>query len=268
MMHNIKRHLFLLPLVCALGCLGACRHSARPDISELEKCDSIPKSIKSLVKAVADNDSSAFASIVSYPLERPYPLRNIETPGQMRGYYSVMVDDSLRRVLTASGPADWKEYGWRGWSLQRGEYVWVDSDLYAVDYLSVRERQMLDSLTKAEMSSLASDFSEGWTPEMCLQTQGDNAVLRIDSRKDTSLIPRYRLLIYPAGSDLRSVPAYTLYGYRDTEGTAGTRVYMFSAPSGREVRFSLDIPDGSTPVVEFPDTIVPVNQTYWLDLVR
>ena len=268
MMHKIKRNLYLLPLLCAVGCLGACRPAARPDITELEKCDSIPKSIKRLVRAVADNDSSEFASLVSYPLVRPYPLKDIESPEQMKGYYSVMVDDSLRRVLTDSRPDDWKEYGWRGWSLKRGEYVWIDSDLYAVDYLSGRERQMLDSLTHAEMSSLAPEFSEGWTPEMCLQTHGDNAVLRIDSRKDMSMIPRYRLLIYPAGSDLHGAPAYTLNGYRDTEGTAGTRVYMFTAPSGREVRFSPDIPDGSTPVVEFPDTIVPVNQTYWLDLVR
>lgn len=264
----IIRHAYLAFLICACGCFGACRHNSRPDISELEECDSIPLSIKRLVKAVAEDDSVSFASLVSYPLQRPYPLHNIETPAQMTGYYSVMVDDSLRRVLTESHPGDWEEYGWRGWALKRGEYVWIDSELYAVDYLSARERQMLDSLTKTEMSSLPGDYGAGWLPEMCLQTDGDNAVMRIDSKKDDSLIPRYRLLIYPAGSDLRSAPAYTLNGYRDTEGTAGTRVYMFTAPSGRKVRFSPDIPDGSTPVVEFPDTVVSVNQTYWLDLVR
>ena len=268
MMHKMISKLYLPLLICTFGCLGACSRNPRPDISELEKCDSIPLSIKKLVKAVADNDTAAFASLVSYPLQRPYPLRNIETPQQMKGYYSVMVDDSLRRVLTSSRPGDWEEYGWRGWSLKRGEYVWVDADLYAVDYLSARERVMLDSLVAADMGTLSRDLAEGWIPELCLQTHEDNAVMRIDSRKDAHISPRYRLLIYPAGSDLRGAPAYTLNGYRDSEGTAGTRVYTFGTPSGREVRFSPDIPDGSSPVVEFPDTVVSVNQTYWLDLIN
>lgn len=267
-MHTMIRKIYLLLLICAFGCLSACRQNSRSDISELENCDSIPSSIKRLVKAVADNDSVTFASLVSYPLARPYPLRNIDTPEQMRGYYSVMVDDSLRRVLTSSKPGDWEEYGWRGWSLQRGDYVWVDADLYAVDYISARERAMLDSLTAADMGSLHRDLAEGWIPEMCLQTQEDNAVMRIDSRKDASIHPRYRLLIYPAGSNLQGVPPYMLNGYCELEGTAGTRVYMFGTPSGREIRFVPDIPDGSTPMVEFPDTVVAVTPAYWLDLIK
>lgn len=267
-MHTMISKLYLPLLICAFGCLGACRHNSRPDISELEKCDSIPKSIKKLVRAVADDDSVTFASLVSYPLERPYPLHNIDTPEQMTGYYSVMVDDSLRRVLTSSRPGDWEEYGWRGWSLKRGEYIWVDDDVYAVDYLSAREKVMLDSLRAIDMGSLSRELAEGWIPELCLQAHEDGGVMRIDTRKDSSILPRYRLLIYPAGSDLRAAPAYMLNGYRDSEGTAGTRVYTFGTPSGREIRFSPDIPDGSTPVVEFPDTVVSVNQTYWLDLIK
>lgn len=268
MMHTMISKLYLPLLICAFGCLGACSRNPRPDISELEKCDSIPISIKKLVRAVADDDSVTFASLVSYPLLRPYPLRNIETPKQMISYYSVMVDDSLRQVLTSSRPGDWEEYGWRGWSLKRGDYVWVDDDLYAVNYLSAREKVMLDSLIAVDMGSLNRELAEGWIPELCLQTYKDNAVMRIDTRKDSWISPPYRLLIYPAGSDLHGAPTYTLNGYRDSEGTAGTRVYTFGTPSGREVRFSPDIPDGSMPVVEFPDTVVSVSQTYWLDLIK
>lgn len=267
-MHKMISKLYLPLLICAFGCLGACRHNSRPDISELEKCDSIPLSIKKLVRAVADDDSVAFASLVSYPLLRPYPLHNIDTPEQMVSYYSVMVDDSLRSVLTSSRPGDWEEYGWRGWSLKRGEYVWVDADLYAVNYLSAREKVMLDSLIAADMGSLHRELAEGWVPELCLQTHRDGGVMRIDTRKDSWISPPYRLLIYPAGSNLRETPAYTLNGYRDSEGTAGNTFYKFGTPSGREVLVYPYMPDGSTPIVEFPDTIVSVNHAYWLDLIN
>ena len=268
MIQMIIRPAYIALLLCAAGFFGGCRHNSRPDISEIEKCDSIPQSIKRLVAAVADNDSVAFASLVSYPLERPYPLRNIETPEEMTLYYSTLVDDSLRHIITDALPDDWKEFGWRGWSLKREGLVWVDSDLYAVNYLSERERAMLDSLTAREMASIGQGLAKGWKPEMCLRAIDDSAVFRIDTGKDADGIPRYRLLVYPAGSDLNALPAYTMVGYRDTEGTAGTRIYYFTDTEGRAVRFSPDIPDGSSPTVEFEDSLITVTPAYWLDLVK
>lgn len=268
MMHLTLRPVYITILLCLAGSFSSCRHNSRPDISEIEGCDSIPRSIKQLVKAVTDNDSVSFASLVSYPLERPYPLRNIESPEEMTRYYSTIVDDSLRHIITSSRPDDWMEFGWRGWSLKREGLVWVDDDLYAIDYLSAREKVMLDSLTAREMASLGQDLAKGWKPEMCLKAISDSAVYRIDSGNDSNGTPRYRLLIYPAGSDLKAMPAYTMVGYRDTEGTAGTRIYYFTDTEGRAVRFSPDSPDGSTPWIEFPDSISDVTPAYWLDLVK
>ena len=86
-------------------------------LDRLMENDSIPATVKQLVRSVADGDSIQFARLVSYPLKRPYPLHDIENADQMAHYYREMVDDSLRNAILESSPEDWGEYGWRGWSV-------------------------------------------------------------------------------------------------------------------------------------------------------
>lgn len=263
----------LLPLLLPLSaCSGA--ESSKKDISRIEDCDSIPDGIKRLVKAVAEDDSTGFSALVSYPLSRPYPLRDIETAEQMMAYYPVLVDDSLKKVITESCPADWEEYGWRGWSLKGGDYVWVDSELYDVSYLSAREREMLDSLTEKDMGSVDSGFRQGWAPAMCLQGIENGEVYRVDSSRDENGMPHYRMLVYHSGADLHGKPSLIMTGHKETEGTARTAVYFFTSDTGVHAIYIADIPDGSVPEIEFTDadhatdSVVPVARAYWLDLVR
>lgn len=267
-MVNSVCHIFALLLVILpmASCSGG--KVTDGDISRIENCDSIPDPVKRLVRVVSENDSAGFAAMVSYPLSRPYPLRDIETPDQMRVYYPVMVDDSLKSMITGSAPEDWREYGWRGWSLHGGDYLWIDEDLYDVAYMSAREREMLDSLTSREMDSVETGFRKGWTPVMCLKGMDNGAVYRIDMSRTEKGAPRYRMLAYDSGSDLRALPAAVYEGHKETEGTARTSTYYFTSPDGQRVIFSPDIPDGTLPVIEFPDTAVTVTRAYWLDLTR
>lgn len=271
MINSLTHISAILVLLLSLTGCGK-KEAAQPDISELENCDSIPEGVKRLVKAVADNDSVGFSAIVSYPLARPYPLKDIENEEEMRNYYPVMVDDSLRHVLTASHPGDWEEYGWRGWSLKNGDYLWVDSDIYDVAYLSAREKAMLDSLRTREMESIEGNYRSGWSPVMCLKGTDNGAVYRIDeAEKDMekeSESSGYRLLVYAPGGDLRGVPAAVFTGNKETEGTAATVIYHFKSDGGAIATFIADVSDGSVPAIEFSDSIVPVTRTYWLDLTK
>lgn len=255
--------LFILPLA---GC--GSKEASKPDISEIETCDSIPDGVKKLVKAVADNDSVGFSAIVSYPLSRPYPLRDIENAEEMKNYYPVMVDDSLREVLTASHPEDWEEYGWRGWSLKNGDYLWVDSDIYDVAYLSAREKAMLDSLKAKEMESIENNYRSGWSPVMCLKGLENGAVYRIDEADKDSDQTGFRLLVYAPGGDLRGIPADVYTGSKEVQGTAGITIYHFKSKEGRNATFAADVTDNSTPAIEFPDSTIQVVRTYWLDLTK
>lgn len=272
-MLNSFSYIFLLTL--SLLSLTACNNtsSGKPDISAIEDSDSIPVTVKQLVRAVVNDDTTKFADLVSYPLSRPYPLHNLETPQEMRRYYSTIMDDSLKRVITGSAVADWDDYGWRGWSLKRGEYLWIDDNLYDIPYLSAAEVNMLDSLRRVEISSLHPSLRDGWQPINTLVAEDGSSIFRIDLNKKDGNHPVCRLCHYKKGMDLAGIPASINTGYKETEGTANTDIYHFAGKNGESIVFEPDVPDGSLPQLEFnrPDgtsNIIPVKNTYWLDLPR
>lgn len=242
--------------------------------------DSIPKAVKELVRTVEHGDSAGFAKMVSYPLQRPYPLRDIENEAQMRGYYKEMVDDSLRRTVTASYPDRWNENGWRGWTIDDGEYIWVEDKVYDVPYISQKESENLDSLINIEINSLPADIREGWVPVLCLAEGKDVRIYRIDchtphhkgkkwrdnARKRDG---RYRLAKYNGMKNLLESPSELLEGVCDTEGSAGTETYRFTDRDGLEVVIVPDFPESGTPVMVTPDdSIVELRRVYWHELIK
>ncbi len=240
------------------------------DLSEIENSDSIPVSVKRLIRAVADNDTSVFAGLISYPLARPYPLHDLNTKEEMEKYYPQIIDDSLRSVLTTSKVSDWEEYGWRGWSLKDGDYIWIDENLYDIPYISNAERITLDSLASLEISTLHPSLRDGWRPIGAMRSSDKKTVCRIDMQKNTDSMPLYRLSVYKNETSLDGIPTEIFTGYKIIEGTAETGIYNFSGTNGRHAVFEAEIPDGSTPKIEFSsadsssDTL-SVERIYWLD---
>lgn len=242
-------------------------------VSGVMACDSLPQSVKHLVEAISDNDSLKFASLVSYPLQRPYPLKDIPGEKEMRGYYKVMVDDSLRNVVTSSGPSYWERYGWRGWSLRDGDYVWVSDSVYDVPYVSHAERLALDSLVNREMGSLDASLRKGWKPVECLVSADGRSVFRIDSCKDRKGALVFRFAAYSDGADLKGLPTMVMTGRKVTEGTAATTTYYFDSADGSKLIYDADVADGSNPELVFvspegEERAVPVAAAYWLDLLK
>lgn len=270
-MINPLSNIFLLTL--SLIPFAACNRNSesKTDISAIVNNDSIPTAVKQLVKAVAEGDSVQFSKLVSYPLARPYPLHDLNTPEELESYYPTMVDDSLKSVITHSTGDNWDEYGWRGWSLDRGEYLWIDDNVYDIPYLSHTERQMLDSLQHAEIESLHPSLRDGWQPVGALVASDNSAIYRIDSNKTDKNHLVYRLCSFESGASLSGLPSAILTGYKETEGTASTEVYHFSGPNGEEIIYEPNVPDGSSPQLELLNAdgttnILPVRPAYWLEL--
>lgn len=261
---------FTLSFLTLVACAG--KQSSESKVAEIEASDSLPQSVKILVRAVADGDSSAFASIVSYPLERPYPLRDIKDSVEMVKYYNVIVDDSLHHVLTTSSPDKWNEYGWRGWTVNNGEYLWIDENLYDIGYLSKEEIKERDRLIAEEIASLPTGMREGWTPVVCLKATDGKSFYRIDSHPGPGEGDMYRLSIYDLSTPLNGSPALILTGYSETEGTANTTTYHFSDEQGEEALYEADITDSSTPKLVFTlkgkSTEVEVEKAYWRDILN
>lgn len=266
----------LLPSLCmALVPLAGCGNNTSSSASaSIFSSDSIPQSVKELVKAVDKDDSVKFASLVSYPLARPYPLHDIENEQQMKSYYSVMVDDSLKRVIANSKADSWSDEAWRGWTLLDGQYVWLDANLYDVPYLSAREKQERDALVKQELQSLNPVLGHDWTPEFCLRSPLNGTFYRVDARRQDG-IDKYRMAIYRKGVSLRDVPSQIIYGEKDEEGSADTPSYIFAGKNGEQIVFSPDdlgIDDGGGMQINIttPDSHqhIAVEKAYWLDYLK
>lgn len=272
----------VISLIALCG-LSGCGSSSKQTsaVTEIEANDSLPVAVKSVVKAVAEDDSTGFARMVSYPLQRPYPLRDINTPEEMQAYYKVLVDDSLRNIITHARPDRWSEYGWRGWSLDDGQYLWVEDGVYDVAYLSKAEKLQMDSLVEHEMKSLDPTMREGWRPEYCFNDTVAGTVYRVDARRDSVSKGHhghhglkgkrhgYRLAVYPKGYALSSAPQSVIDGDKDEEGTAGTTVYIFDDGHGRHMVIDPNPTDVSAPQL-YDGNADPVSlkRVYWRDLIK
>ena len=259
----------------ALPLMAAC--SGRTNVpagEEQVKINDYPKEVRQVVEAISKGDSIRFSRLVCYPLSRPYPLHNIENQDGMRAYYSTMVDDSLTSVVRKSLPDDWQEYGWRGWSLDDGRYIWTDDSIYAVPYTSQRELHMLDSLVKADLATLPPDLRNGgWRPVACFVEADGTQVFRIDRTSAKDGRPIYRMLTYDNFSDLEGQASHNMEGYMEAEGSAMNITYTFWGDDGTTYTLEPEPSDDSDATIlisgpSHPDSQISVRPAYWLDLVK
>lgn len=263
----------------AAFCLGACAgfsscHDAKAgkDKAEVPKYaqDRPDEELKALTKAMAEGDAHGFARMCSYPIQRPYPLRDIEDTTAMVDYFPVMVDDSLQTAMRHVHPKDWQSYGWRGWSLKDSNPVWYDDGVQFVDYVSKAERGLQSMLVREEIESLAPGLRKGWTPVVTLvQTDGGESgawIFRIDRKGDT-----YRLAGYEPSRSLREMPELVLDGTLTEEGSAMSRDYAFSGSNGQKAEYSPDSEDDDCLYITIPPkakTTYHVRPAYWRDHLR
>lgn len=261
-----------LMAVCMVSACSSDKNSETSNYEKILSNDSIPDVIKSVVKAVYENDSEGFAKVVDYPLQRPYPLKDIMNEDEMKAYYPVLVDDSLRNVITDSSPADWQEYGWRGYSLKDGSYLWIGENIYDVGYVSAKEQAMIDSLSLLETNSLPEQIRQGWQPVLTLLSNEDGKIYRIDIKTETREAPVYRLSIYNHASDkpsLGGMPDEMINGYMTVEGSANVVSYIFHGKEGNDYIISPDDPSSGSPILTLPDGgEEELQKAYWYELIK
>lgn len=255
-------------VVAGVLAVSSCRGK---DASEASAHKDLPQEVKSVAMAIIENSPEEFASGMNYPIERPYPLKDVKDSSEMVKYYPVLVDDSLKNVVRESPDTAWQEAGWRGWTLDNGSFLWIDSGkAYAINYVSKRETQILDSLRIQEISTLDPSMQSGWTPVLCVIDTIDGAIFRIDTY---TLFEgnRYRLAGYRMEDDLSGSPTILLYGQLDEEGTLSSRFYHFRDSVGNSANYSPDVlaePD-SLPEIEVKRDgkmkRYRVRPDYWLD---
>lgn len=270
---NIMSKLHILPIlsgvVVAVTLVAGCSKTEKKTAHS-----NLPEDVKPAATALLSDSASKFAGAISYPLERPYPLRDIKDSAEMVNYYPTLIDDSIKHIVQDSADSLWIESGWRGWTLNDGSYLWIDSGkVYQINYISKRENQMLDSLRNEEIASLDPSLRNGWIPVLCIIDSVSGRIFRIDSDESVDP-PQYRLAGYSEESDLSGVPTMVLYGRLDVEGTMENRLYHFEDSIGNSADYSPDIisEDDTIPEIQLSRKgkidRYKVKRGYWLEHVK
>lgn len=224
------------------------------------------KALTRLTHALAEGDAAVFASLCSYPIVRPYPLRNIEDSVAMVDYFPILADEPLRSMFRDTNLDDWESYGWRGWSIAGSNPLWYDEGVQIIDYISPAEAGLQRILAREEIMSLAPQFRDGWTPVMTLVEIDGDRVFRIDSKAET-----FRLMGFDRAENVKGIPAVLLLGTVETEGSAGLQRYTFTGTEGIEAEFMPDAPDPALFLKHQKSggaETCNVRPAYWRDIIK
>ena len=261
------RGLGIACLMLSSFAMGACNDAAgkkgQADSGEESRPDA---AITKMMRAISDGNAEGFAAICVYPVQRPYPLKDIDDATAMADYFPVLMDDSIRDVMKHRKPADWERFGWRGWSFGDDTPIWYDDGVQGIDYVSKAERGLIRILSREELMTLSPEYRDGWTPVATLIGIDHGNVYRIDSKGDV-----YRLMGFDSPDNVGGVPSLIMSGSLDLEGSADSRVYVFSDSIGGKIEY---LPDGEPPVRIFisrpgsEEESENVRPGYWRDVVH
>ena len=81
--------------------------------------------IEDFTQAVRQNNRSAIAKMIAYPLYQPYPLHDIANEREFIKHYNRIFPKSLLQRLDTSTMDDWSQVGWRGIMFCNG-HIWID----------------------------------------------------------------------------------------------------------------------------------------------
>lgn len=224
-----------------------------------------------IVSMICNGDSAGFATICRYPIERPYPLEDIADSAMMAASFNAIFDDSIKNVLSGYGRVDWREYGWRGFTIGDGDILWCDDGfVYAVCYMSKSQKAKLKDLQEKDLASLPRQLSDGWRPESCL-SDSTGMIYRIDrnANDDSRRLSAYR------SKDGKVVdvvnPDIKAFGTLSIEGSAATHVYDFRLDSISRLSiyyYPYEQEYFLTSDPDQPESLdIPLSKTYWLRLL-
>lgn len=181
--------------------------------------------VEYFVDCIKNTDIDKLDSIVSYPINRPYPIPPINNKQELKNRYSELFDDSLISVITSSNiKEDWSDVGWRGIMLQNG-IVWLDYDgrFIGTNYTSDKEKVIELNWIEYEKSLLHPDLKNFKAPIHTIQTE--KFIVRVDLLENE----KYRYASWSIDSDISSKPDLVINnGEWTPDGSGGNHHFTFT----------------------------------------
>lgn len=235
--------------------------------------------IESIMKSIAYGNAKALASLTIYPIERRYPLHNIVDSSDMTKRFNQIFDQKFRDRMKSSKASDWHSYGWRGYSYGEDNSLWVYDSLTVINYYSPQEKALYDQLVKKEMASLHESLRDNnWRPFCCYMDMTDGSIVRVDIRTSKALKDeifyvkkddKFRMSIYPQGSNLMGKPLLVLNGDVNIEGSANIMDYCFKNGETKIEFGDSSFKDGKELLritKNGKESIHEIKPCYWLEL--
>jgi len=182
------------------------------------------KVVEGFIRCFKTLNKAQLSDMVSYPLQRQYPIPPIQNRSKMLQRFDEVFDAELIGMITGSDPAvDWSAVGWRGIMLKDGE-LWIDTDgrLTSVNYQGKLEKQKRQQLIEADREHLYPTLRNFEEPVLIASTSGFR--IRIDQMQDKS----YRYAAWKAAASISTPPDLVLgMGEKTYDGSGGNHQYTF-----------------------------------------
>ena len=181
--------------------------------------------VKYFVDCIKDKDIDKLNSIISYPIQRHYPIPHIRNKQEFKNRYSEIFDDSLTSLIASSNiKEDWSDVGWRGIMLHNG-IVWIDYDgrLITTNYTSDKEKSIEEKWIKYEKELLHTDLKDFKKPIHTIET--DKFIVRVDLLENE----KYRYASWSIDSEISSKPDLVIKnGEWTPDGSGGNHHFTFT----------------------------------------
>lgn len=160
------------------------------------------------------------------PLQRDYPVPDIETEADFIKRYDQIFDENLvDAILNSSTQFDWDELSSRYLRLRSDHGVWMDFEgkIIKIDYIPEKGKEYEKMLIDEIKESLHSSLSDLDSPVLYLETKDFKA--RVDKLKKSG----YRFACWSINNGINKKPDLILEkGVLENYGNGGNHAYVFT----------------------------------------
>lgn len=181
------------------------------------------QSIQKLIKLFQTKNVDGISKIISYPLNREYPIPAVKNEADFKKRFNMIFDQKLIGIITSSKIDQWSEVGWRGIMLDRGD-LWIETDgtITALNYQSEFETKQKKDLIAKQKTKLHASLKSFLVPVYKFKTK--NYLIRIDEQVNN----KYRYASWKIGNSESSKPDLILTdGEWENDGTGGNHTITF-----------------------------------------
>lgn len=195
----------------------------KPDDNEKLADDKV-ESIYNVIELFKSNNVDKISDIISFPLDREYPIPSIKNKSEFKKRFSEVFDKILIDKIAKSKIEQWSEVGWRGIMLDDG-VVWMansDGVITSVNYQSDFEKKLKADLIAKDKENLHTSLKTFESPTYKIETK--KYLIRIDQL----INEKYRYASWKIGEKESSKPDLFIdNGELEFQGSGGNHVITF-----------------------------------------